>query len=44
MAVTMNAFHHVMHAAQGRIDHVSEGRLLKDSRVTHTAGMPEVYI
>jgi hypothetical protein len=44
MAVTMNAFHHVMHAAEGRVDHVSEARLLKGPRVPHTAGMFEVKI
>jgi hypothetical protein len=35
MAVTMNVFRHVMHGAQGRINHVSEVRLLKGSRVPH---------
>lgn len=44
MAVTMNAFRHVMHAAQGRINHVSEVRLLNGSRVPHTTGTSEANI
>ena len=44
MAVTMNAFRHVMRGAQGRINHVSEARLLKGSRVPHTTGISEVNI
>jgi len=44
MAVTVNAFRHVMQGAQGWINHVSEARLLKGSRVPHTTGISEVNI
>jgi len=44
MAFTMNAFRHVMHGAQGWINHFSEARLLKGSRAPHTTGISEVNI